>query len=241
MDLKGVTNCWDNLARRNPVGAMLPADLSGRIADMEQFFASGQREIDGVMKYIGSLGIDIRRRKALDFGCGLGRMTQALANYFDEVLGVDIAPAILEMANKNNRHPAKCKYLLNQTNNLKVFENNTFDFIWCYGVLHLVEPRFFKDYINEFFRVLAPGGLAVFHQSAEPAKTLKGLLLRSTPARLLNVYRRAKYGFEVHSMRRADVIELVKSAGGTVLDIREDRRTPGPTWVGFQYCAVKTR
>lgn len=239
MKLEGVQKSWEKLGETDPISAMLPADLRGRISGLEEFFASGQREIDDLMKYVTSLGINLERKKALDFGCGLGRCSQALAGYFDEVYGVDIASSMIELANKYNRDSNKCRYLVNQTNDLQIFENNSVDFVWSYGVLHLVEPHYFRDYIKEFLRVLVPGGLAVFHQSAEPAETWKGAIFRVTPTTLLNFYRRAKYGFEVHGMRREQVLELLDQTGGTVLDVHEDRRTPGPNWRGFQYCVLK--
>lgn len=238
MDLEGVKDCWDKLARTKPVGSMLPAGTSN-INDVDALFAFGQREIDDVMQYVASQGINVGRKKALDFGCGLGRSTQALARYFDEVYGIDIAPSIIELAEKHNRHHSQCKYLVNQTNDLKVLGDNSFDFIWCYGVLHLIEPRYFRNYIKEFFRIVVPGGLVVFHQAAKPARTLKGLIMRVTPARLFNLYRRARYGFEVHGMAREHVVELIEQAGGTIVDIREDRRTPGQNFLGFQYYAVR--
>jgi ubiquinone/menaquinone biosynthesis C-methylase UbiE len=234
MDLEGVKNCWDELARTRPVGAMLPAGMSA-IKDVDALFAFGRREIDDVMRYVESRGINIGRRKALDFGCGLGRSTQALAGYFDEIYGLDISPSIIELAEKYNRHQSQCKYLVNQTNDLKILADNSFDFIWCYGVFHLVEPQYFRNYIKEFFRVLVPGGLVVFHQASKPAGTLKGLIMRAMPARLLNSYRRKKYGFEVYGMQREQVIELIHQAGATLLDTREDRRTPGRNWMAFQY------
>ena len=41
-------------------------------------------EVEELIRYMKSLGINISRKKALDFGCGVGRITQALTNYFDE-------------------------------------------------------------------------------------------------------------------------------------------------------------
>jgi 2-polyprenyl-3-methyl-5-hydroxy-6-metoxy-1,4-benzoquinol methylase len=37
-----------------------------------------------VMKNAVLLGIDISRDRCLDFGCGAGRLSQVLADYFDE-------------------------------------------------------------------------------------------------------------------------------------------------------------
>lgn len=241
MNLEGVQKSWDRLGKTDPVSSMLPADLRGRISGLDEFFASGETEIDRAMEHLSFRGCALGRRKALDFGCGLGRTTQALAGYFEEIYGLDIAPTMIDLANRYNRHPERCKYLLNSANDLRMFEDSSFDFVWSYGVLHLVEPRYFRDYISEFFRILVPGGMAVFHQSAEPANTWKGTIFQLTPTALLNLYRRAKYGFEVYGMRRDKVVELITAAGGTVLDVVEDRRTPGPDWRGFQYFVAKNQ
>ena len=37
---------------------------------------------------------------ALDFGCGVWRLTQPLADHFKEVCGIDISPNFIELANK---------------------------------------------------------------------------------------------------------------------------------------------
>jgi SAM-dependent methyltransferase len=239
MDLGGVKDCWNELARKNPVASMLASDLKAKITNVDELFASGEREIHSLMLEIERLGINIPRGKVVDFGCGLGRSSQALATYFDEVYGIDIAPAIIELADKYNRYNEKCKYLLNQTNDLKIIESASIDFVWSYGALHLIEPRYFENYIREFFRILAPGGMAVFHQAAEPARTIKGRILRITPGCLVNLHHKRKYGFEVYSMKRDQVIKLIGQSGGRTVNIKKEYRTPGPNWISFQYYALK--
>lgn len=54
-------------------------------------------------------------KKALDFGCGMGRLTQALTKYFEEVYGIDIAPSMIKLTEKYNRYDNKCKFFLNTT------------------------------------------------------------------------------------------------------------------------------
>src|ERR1700682_912533 len=49
----------------------------------------------------------------LDFGCGVGRLTQGPASYFASVRGVDIAPSMIELAKRHNRYPDVCHYDLN--------------------------------------------------------------------------------------------------------------------------------
>ena len=97
---------WEGKTLSPPCSAW---DMKGKIADIDDLFAFGLRETEEFMSYVDSLGIKVERKRALDFGCGLGRTTQALVSYFDEVYGVDIAPSSIELANRYNRHGVRCK------------------------------------------------------------------------------------------------------------------------------------
>jgi ubiquinone/menaquinone biosynthesis C-methylase UbiE len=206
---------------------------------MDEYFAYGLDETRDLMATMKHLGVNLGTKTAVDFGCGLGRSTQALANYFDQVYGIDIASSILELANSYNLQNSKCKFILNDTNDLSRFRDNSVDLIWSSGVLYLMSPLLCKNYLLEFLRVLVPGGVMVFQLPSCPANTIKGFIFRSTPAYLLNLYRRAKYGFEIYSVKRADVVGLIERAGGKVLIARDDR-SAGNNWIGFQYYVVKT-
>jgi SAM-dependent methyltransferase len=104
----------------------------------------------------------VPRRRALDFGCGAGRLTQALAARFERVDGVDIAPSMVAAARRHNRHPERCHYHRNATPDLALFENEAFTFICSLLVLQHMEPRHSKAYLRELLRLLAPDGLLVF-------------------------------------------------------------------------------
>ena len=61
---------------------------------------TGEREISLLMHEMRSLGISVNQHgRALDFGCGVGRLTQALARRFDTVVGVDVSPQMVRLAN----------------------------------------------------------------------------------------------------------------------------------------------
>src|SRR5579862_1739596 len=157
-------NFWDQHARRDPLWAIL-SEAKKRDGKWEasQFFESGVEEVRTLLFELGSLGIEIvRRRAALDFGCGVGRLTQALAPHFDRVIGVDISASMQELAAGVNRFPERVSYVCNQAPNLDVFAADSFDFILSSIVLQHVQPEIAASYIREFCRVLAPGGLAVF-------------------------------------------------------------------------------
>src|SRR5213075_3164955 len=126
-----------------------------------EFFRTGVVEIDDVMAYVDRLGLKFARRAALDFGCGVGRLTQALCGHFDAAVGVDIAPSMIDKARAYNRHGERCRYSLNVSDDLSQFDDGQFDFIYSNIVLQHMLPRYSKKYVREFLRLLAPGGVAV--------------------------------------------------------------------------------
>lgn len=152
---------WDELGRLDPLWAVLsdPAKRYGRW-DPTEFFRTGQDEISALMREAGPLGYPTRNRRSLDFGCGVGRLTAALADYFQESVGVDVSESMISRARES--HP-QCRFVLNDQADLKVFPDGYFDFIYSAIVLqHLPTENVIAAYIRDFLRTLAPGGLLVF-------------------------------------------------------------------------------
>jgi len=104
----------------------------------------------------------VRRGSALDFGCGVGRLTQALAPHFDRVVGVDVSPAMHDLATRLNQSPQKVSYVCNHTKDLRTFGDGSFDFIVSSIVLQHIRPEMTCSYLREFLRLLTPAGIAVF-------------------------------------------------------------------------------
>ncbi len=114
MDIDHLQRHWNKLGEQDPLWAILTRpDKKGGRWTIEEFFQLGVAEISAVMEYLRGLGITARPAKALDFGCGVGRLTQALAAYYDEVVGVDIAPSMIEQARRLNSQGIRCRYLVN--------------------------------------------------------------------------------------------------------------------------------
>ncbi len=158
----------DAMTRHDPLWAILTSqNKKGRKWDSEAFFATGRRDIAAVMAYINSLASP-PRRKALDFGCGLGRLTQALCGYYDECVGVDSAPGKIRQARKLNQFGDKCRYLVNATPDLRLFADGTFDLVYSASVLPHIHPASSRNYVQEFLRILAPGGIVLFQMPGHP-------------------------------------------------------------------------
>jgi SAM-dependent methyltransferase len=131
MELGELQKNWDAFGKTDPLWAIL-TEPSKRYGgwDPAEFFASGRAEIAGVMQRLRVLGVALRPGRALDFGCAVGRLTQALCEHFDECVGVDIAPSMIEHARRFNQFEDRCRYVLNGADDLAVLPDAYFDFIY---------------------------------------------------------------------------------------------------------------
>ena len=173
MDLNELQQNWDEFGKTDPLWAILTeADRKGGQWDLEEFFASGRQDIARVMEQAEVLGYPARRESALDFGCGVGRLTQALCPWFERCCGVDIAPSMIDLARQYNTYGNRCQYFLNACGDLRIFADASFDLVYSRIVLQHMEPRYSTAYIREFVRVLRTGGLVVFQIPARPRNYL---------------------------------------------------------------------
>jgi SAM-dependent methyltransferase len=168
MELADLQKNWNQFGRIDPLWAILTCpEKINKQWDLSDFFKTGTDEIDRILRHIEFLNVPLRRGRALDFGCGVGRLTQALCPYFQKCCGIDIALSMIKRARKYNRFGDKCEYYLNETERLPAFATASFDFIYSSLVLQHMEPNYAKQYIKEFLRILSPGGILVFQLPAE--------------------------------------------------------------------------
>jgi SAM-dependent methyltransferase len=167
VSLKALQRQWDRFGRKDPLWAVLslPDKRHGRWNEAE-FFATGEREIGGVLDRARALGVVPDPARALDFGCGVGRLTRALARRFERVDGVDIAPSMIERAERDK--PERCHFHLNPHPDLRLFEDGAFTFVYTNLVLQHLPPELARSYVRELLRVLRRGGLLIFHLPSEP-------------------------------------------------------------------------
>jgi SAM-dependent methyltransferase len=243
VNLAGLQRNWDLLGRADPLWAIMfdPAKRGNRWRP-EEFFATGRQEVARLLADLERTGVRVHGGRALDFGCGAGRLTQALAEHFDQVDGVDIAPSMLALAERSNRHGPRCRYHLNAREDLALFGDATFDLACSLLVLQHLEPRYARGYLAELLRVLRPGGVLVVGLPSHPRPTLRGRLFALLPNRVLNLWRRLRYRrrgvMELHGMRREEVVALLRAAGGRVVEVTSDDAV-GRDWHAYRYVAVR--
>jgi len=158
VNLTDLQTTWDALGGTDPLWAILSeADKKGQRWDADEFFATGVREIERLMSDLRSLGRAPGPRAALDFGCGVGRLTQPLTTYFSEVVGIDLSPEMVRLAQTHNRTPDRCRYLVNAAPDLAMFPTKSFDLVLSYLTLQHMPPRYTTRYLREFVRIARLG------------------------------------------------------------------------------------
>lgn len=163
MDLKELQRNWNAFGQDDPLWAILTQEgLKGNKWNEKDFFNTGKETIQHIFEFLHRLNVRVHYGSALDFGCGVGRLSQPLALRFEQVSGVDIAASMIDLAVRHNQYPDRCTYYLNTVNNLNQFDNEQFDFILSLLVLQHMKPEYAKNYIKEFVRILKPGGILFF-------------------------------------------------------------------------------
>lgn len=246
---------WNALGQRDALGAVLTRPSAAPGWNVADFFETGRADVERLMCAIASRAPGLVTRRALDFGCGVGRLTQPLADHFAEVQGVDVAESMIARARLENTTPARCHFQVNRRPHLRQFKTGTFDLVYSRLVLQHMPPTLVSRYIPELVRVLAPGGLLVFQLPGvifDPGRSfceapVRGRLKGALPRRLVHAYRRLKYplyqpppsGMEMFGMARDTVVALLEGAGARILMTSADD-SHGTSVPGFEYWATRS-
>ncbi len=234
MSTRRLATAWETHAQNDPYWAIIPADgTAGGGWDVEAFFRSGEADVDAVLKQAAALGLTVRLTRALDFGCGVGRLTQALAARCETAVGVDVSPSMLDLARGHNRFGDRCEYLHSTSADLDALPSGEFDIIVSLIVLQHIPPRTSRRLMAAFVRVLAPGGLLAFQYTGRRRSRLRRVsaptrrfLMAVLPERVGNgLYRRLTgrlAPIEMFGMSSRRVVALVERAGGRVVGVVPD-------------------
>lgn len=229
---------WDHLGESDPLWAVLSDPRKrGNRWEPESFFATGRQEIDALLETVAGRFPEVPRRSALDFGCGVGRLTRALAVHFDRVLGIDVAASMIRQARQLNADVRNCEFVLNERADLSLVPSGSVDFIYSNIVLQHIERPYSDRYLQEFVRLLSPRGLAAFQIPYQHGAGITQLLFRLVPHRLLELYRRVRYGRwrnAMHVIPIAQVLAIVGEAGGRVVH-HEESGAAGTRWKSKLY------
>lgn len=154
---------WDARAREAPEHYIATARQQWR---MDEFFQSGEINVENDILADANVicqGREISQMRALEIGCGAGRMTRAMAASFGEVHAVDISAEMIAAAQRNLSDLRNVFLHKNNGIDLSEIPNQSCDFAFSYIVFqHIPIPDVIENYVREVHRCLKPGAVFKF-------------------------------------------------------------------------------
>jgi SAM-dependent methyltransferase len=153
-------NDWNQRARED---ANYYVAFGRRDQDDNEFLATAAdviRDLEGELKRLSPDNPPSSRR-ALEVGCGPGRLMRPMSRHFGEIHGVDVSDEMISQARNKLRDIPWAHAHHSSGIDLAEFPSDHFDFVYSYAVFqHIPSPEVVFSYLRETIRVLKPGGFA---------------------------------------------------------------------------------
>ena len=224
---------WERFGELDPYWAVL-TDEKFRADKLtagsrREFFQSGETHLDSVIEMIrATVDSAFAPLRAVDVGCGVGRVLIPMARRWPEAVGVDVASSMLREATRNLEHAGvKADLVLADDGMTRL--TGTFDFIHSYIVLQHVPPERGERICAALLQKLRPGGIAALHVTYRTPLSHRQRILRwgrsGTPlvGAVANLVKRrpvsAPY-MELYEYDLAAIFELFRASGCTKVHSR---------------------
>jgi SAM-dependent methyltransferase len=168
MSVPNTDKDWEYFGHADPYWGVLThekyrkANLTAEKRD--QFFASGRANVAHILDQIRRrVSADFVPSRALDYGCGVGRLTLALAEACPSVTGADVSEGMLAEARQNAARREASNVDFVQVDDSLAQLKGSFDFILSYIVLQHVPPQRGQEIFQQLAARLAPEGVGAVH------------------------------------------------------------------------------
>ncbi len=173
---------WEALGKSDPYYGVLTFDKF-RHANLDpsarrEFFASGETHMVDLLARIEGLFGPVGRGRALDFGCGVGRLALPLARdgRFTVVTGMDISESMLQEARRNATEVKLTNVGFVGSDDGLSKLNGNYDFVHSYIVLQHIPVERGEAIVRQLVSRLTPGGVAALQMPfARNVSTLRQL------------------------------------------------------------------
>lgn len=141
-----------------------------RDQDEAGFFATATDVVNGLENELRRVPAAKRREwRALEIGCGPGRLIRPMSRHFAEIHGVDVSDEMIRLGREKLADIPNAQVHATDGARLTQYPEDSFDFIYSYAVFQHVPTReVVIEYMREVQRVLKPGGLARLHFNGLP-------------------------------------------------------------------------
>jgi SAM-dependent methyltransferase len=211
---------WKRLGQIDPYFAVLSNDkYKSANIDSEaklDFFASGVSHVNKVLAVLKNSYGFVPIGTALDFGCGVGRITRALAPHFEHVVGLDVAPRMLEEAKKDALMSGLTNIEYDISLNDERLRPEIYDFVHSYIVLQHIPTRMGENIIRILLHSIKIGGVGAIHFTIGDAKFRADALVKEfvkiTPVlrNIGNVLKSRPWNYPAMQMNRYSVHKVIQ-------------------------------
>jgi SAM-dependent methyltransferase len=133
---------------------------------LDEFFRSGPRHVGHVLAMCRKhVDPQFKPTRALDFGCGVGRLLPALAAEVAEVVGVDVSEAMLAEARSNCDRMGVGNVTLARSDDILSEVQGQFDLVHSTIVLQHIQPLRGRGLVAQLVGRLRPGGIGALHMT----------------------------------------------------------------------------
>ncbi len=156
---KRMSSDWNRRARSD---APYYVALGNRGQSWEEFLRGGEDIVLGLERELSRLRTpDGEPRRALEIGCGPGRLMYPLSRRVGEIHGVDVSAEMVRLAERNLTGILNAHVHVSNGTNLAQFADESFDFVYSYAVFqHIPSREVVLTYLREIRRVLKTSGIA---------------------------------------------------------------------------------
>ncbi|WP_427789742.1 class I SAM-dependent methyltransferase [Brevundimonas diminuta] len=183
-------------------------------ANIDSFYASGVHNLDRALNTLKRAGMKSSGfERALDFGCGVGRLSMPLARMAKSVTSMDISPGHLKLAQERAVAEGVKNIEFVHLRDLRDLDKTSgYDFIISLIVLQHNPPPIMAYAFTRLLRALRPGGVAIIQMP-----TLK-------PERFsVKDYMAHKTGdMEMHALPQTAIFEIIERENCRPIEVSED-------------------
>ena len=131
----------------------------------DAFFASGEATVAAFLARFEHQFGPLQRGRALDHGCGVGRLALPLARHFEKVVGLDVSAAMLAEAERNAAAAQADNLRFARADDWLTEADGSFDFVNSYMVLQHIPVRRGLHIAERLLDKVTPGGGFHLHVS----------------------------------------------------------------------------
>ena len=164
---------WERYGSENPYYGVLgtPRYLGRELGSTEirnEFYTSGAEDVAWVIDWIRRVWPDKSEfAHAVDFGCGVGRLSFALASVAREVTGLDVSSSVIDVARHNLPQDLSGRVTFAVVDDRLNTLPASYDFVFSYIVLQHIARRRGMRLLHELVHRLDNFGVAAIHVTFE--------------------------------------------------------------------------